>query len=75
MNRKNIHHAKTDMNTKEESNVKNSNWNKFFIGFAVVTILSGIYLITQQNYVTGIGGSVTGFFLLYLQNVNHKKDV
>jgi len=48
---------------------ENSIWDKFFFGFAIVTILSGIYLIFEKDYVSGIGGAITGCFLLYL----HKK--
>jgi len=45
---------------------KDSNWSKFFLGFAVVTVLSGIYLIFQKDYFIGISGAITGAFLLYM---------
>ena len=52
----------------------NKNWDKFFFGFAIVTIISGIYLIFQKDYVSGIAGSITGFFLIYLQKMNKAKE-
>jgi hypothetical protein len=54
--------------------MQNSNWDKFFFGFAIVTIISGIYLISQKEYVTGISGSITGAFLIYLQRMNKSKE-
>ena len=44
--------------------------NKFFIGFGAVTILSGIYFLTQGKYLEGIGGCSIGVWLIY---VNVKK--
>ncbi|MEO0340260.1 MAG: hypothetical protein AAF242_13745 [Bacteroidota bacterium] len=44
-------------------------WSRFFIGFAVVATLCGIYMITQGDYFIGIAGTITGLFLIYLQNV------
>ena len=58
----------------ENSDSKSTYWNKFFAGFAIVTILSGIYLIIQKDYLIGISGSITGFFLLYMQNVKPTKE-
>ncbi len=43
-------------------------WDKFFFGFFILTIVAGIYLITQKDYLVGIGGTITGIFLIYLQN-------
>ncbi|MEM8528574.1 MAG: hypothetical protein AAGG68_28305 [Bacteroidota bacterium] len=57
------------------SNIKSTNWSKFFIGFAVVTVLSGIYLVTQKDYVSGIAGSMTGFLLIYLQKFNRTVEL
>jgi len=36
--------------------MKNSNkaWDKFFIAFGIITVLSGIYLTLQENYLIGI---------------------
>ena len=51
-----------------------ADWSKFFFGLAIVTILSGIYLIFIQDYVAGIGGSITGLFLIYLQKMNVTKE-
>lgn len=55
-------------------NTKNTYQHKFFIGFAIITVVSGIYLITQGDYVIGIGGSITGLFLLYMQNTNNTEN-
>ena len=48
-------------------------WNNFFLGFAIVTVISGIYLIFQKEYASGICGSVVGFYLIHLQNMNKIK--
>jgi len=50
--------------------MKNTRWDNFFLGFFIVTVISGIYLIFQKDYVVGIGGTITGVFLIYLQRVN-----
>jgi len=50
--------------------MKNTRWDNFFLGFFIVTVISGIYLIFQKDYVVGIGGTTTGVFLIYLQRVN-----
>ena len=52
----------------------NTNWDKFFFGFFVLTVISGIYLIFQKDYVSGISGSITGLFLIYLQKINKTKE-
>ena len=49
-------------------------WGKLFIGFGILTVISGIYLIFQKDYLIGISGSITGFFLIYLQNMKKTKD-
>jgi len=48
----------------------NTNWDKFFFGFFIVTIISGIYLIFQKDYLIGISGAITGLFLIYMQKMN-----
>jgi len=52
----------------------NTGWDKFFFGFAVLTVISGIYLIFQKDYVIGVSGSITGLFLIYLQKMNATKE-
>jgi len=49
-------------------------WDKFFFVFFVLTIISGIYLIFQKDYLAGISGSITGFFLIYIQKMNKTKE-
>ena len=41
-----------------------TNWDKIFIGFGILTIVSGIYLITQKDYLIGISGSFVGIGLV-----------
>ena len=36
--------------------------------------MSGIYFIFQKEYVTGIGGTITGLFLIYLQKMIKTKE-
>jgi cell division protein FtsW (lipid II flippase) len=52
----------------------NINWDKFFFGFFVLTVICGLYLIFQKDYVSGISGSITGLFLIYLQKMNKTKE-
>ena len=47
--------------------------NKLFIAFAVITIISGIILVIQKDYVSGIAGAIVGLFILYL-NLKAIKD-
>lgn len=56
--------------------MKYSTWDKFFLGFFILAVFSGIYLIFQKDYVSGISGSITGLFLIYLQmnNAKSKKE-
>ena len=39
---------------------------KLFLGFGVVTVMAGIYLAIQQNYVSGVCGAIVGVFVVYL---------
>jgi hypothetical protein len=48
-------------------------WDKFFFGFFVLTVICGIYLIIQKDYLSGISGAITGLFLIYLQRMNKAK--
>ena len=50
-----------------------NNWDKFFLGFFIVTVISGIYLIFQKDYISGISGSIVGVFLVFL-NMNQIKN-
>ena len=47
--------------------MRKTNWDKFFLAFAILAVISGIYLIVQKDYLIGISGSITGLFLIYLQ--------
>ena len=55
--------------------MKSTTWDKFFLGFFILAVISGIYLIFQKDYVAGIGGTITGLFLIYLQYTNKTKKV
>ena len=55
--------------------MKNTSWEKVFLGFFVVTVICGIYLIIRKDFVAGIGGTITGLFLIYLQRMNKTKVV
>jgi len=48
-------------------------WVRFFLGFGILTIISGIYLILQKDYIVGIAGSVVGIFIVFL-NTNQLKE-
>ena len=48
---------------------------KVFLGFAILTIISGIYLIYMQDYLIGISGSIVGVFLVYLNRQKHNTDL
>lgn len=50
-------------------NSKSNDWEKFSVAFGIVTLLSGIYLIFQQDYLIGICGSITGLFLIFFQKM------
>lgn len=54
---------------------KNSGWDNFFLGFTILVVISGIYLTTQGDYVSGICGAITGLFLIYLNRQNKNKHV
>lgn len=43
----------------------NNRSNKIWIGFGVITILSGIYLIFSGDYLIGFSGSSVGVLLIY----------
>jgi hypothetical protein len=45
-------------------------WVRIWIGFGFITILSGIYLAVQGDYLIGISGSLVGVWLIAM-NVKH----
>ena len=53
----------------------NKGWGNVLLGFGLLTVASGIYLIFQQDYVIGCSGSVVGVFLIYQRswNINDQK--
>ena len=52
---------------------KSTLWVKVWIGFGIITVLSGIYLVTQADYVIGISGSIVGIWLIAM-NAKHLKS-
>ena len=38
---------------------------KIWLGFAIVTIICGILLVFEGNYVSGISGSIVGAWLAF----------
>jgi uncharacterized membrane protein HdeD (DUF308 family) len=40
--------------------------NKVFLGFGIITIISGIYLVFQNQPFIGIPGSIIGVWLVYM---------
>ncbi|MEO1261388.1 MAG: hypothetical protein AAFZ15_21465 [Bacteroidota bacterium] len=53
-------------------NVKKGS-EKIFIGFGIITIISGIALIFQKQLLIGIAGSVVGIWLVW-QNWKQLKE-
>ncbi|NEQ49141.1 MAG: hypothetical protein F6K11_03275 [Leptolyngbya sp. SIO3F4] len=55
---------------------KEKTTTRLFAAFGVLTIVSGVYLATQGDYVVGISGSCVGIFLLFLngKKFNEKKS-
>jgi len=49
-----------------------SYWSKFFVGFGAAVVVSGLYLIFRQDYISGVSGSLVGALLIYL-NVQQSK--
>lgn len=39
--------------------------DKLFLGFGVITVISGIVLILEQQYVIGVSGSIVGAGLVF----------
>ena len=46
---------------------------KLFLGFGILTVLSGLYFIVQQEYLQGICGASVGVLLL-VQNREQTKE-
>ena len=46
---------------------------KLFIGFGIITIISGLYLMIQNQYVIGVPGAIVGIWLV-LQNLKQIKE-
>jgi len=51
----------------------NTNSDKLFLGFGILTIISGIALIFEEQYLIGISGSIVGLGLA-LQNFKKIKN-
>ena len=51
----------------------NKGSNKLWIGFGILTVISGIGLILSDKYGIGIPGSFVGVWLI-LQNMKELKD-
>jgi len=51
----------------------NTRAEKLFLGFGILTVISGILLILQKNYIIGVSGSIVGIGLV-LQNLKQIKD-
>ena len=52
---------------------KQAIWEKIFLGFGVVTVMSGIYLVIQKDHVIGISGTMVGALLVY-QNLRSLRE-
>lgn len=48
-------------------------WGKLFLGFGALTIISGIYLVVQGDYVVGISGALVGALIIF-QNLSKSKQ-
>jgi len=44
----------------------NTRSEKLFIGFGILTVVSGILLVLENNYLIGISGSIVGAGLIFL---------
>ena len=48
------------------------NWEKLFLGVGIITVVSGIFLVVEGNYLIGISGSIVGIGLVF-QNIKQLK--
>jgi len=46
---------------------------KLFLGIGIITVLSGILLIFEENYVVGVSGSIVGLGLV-IQNIKRLRE-
>lgn len=44
--------------------MENTFWDKAFIGFGVIIIISGVLLAIQDQFLIGIPGSIVGIWLV-----------
>lgn len=51
----------------------NTSTGKLFLAFGILTVISGIYLIFQKDYVIGISGSIVGAMIVY-QNMKKNTE-
>lgn len=49
---------------------------KLFLGLGVITVLSGILLIFEENYIVGFSGAIVGLGLVFqnIKQLREKKD-
>lgn len=48
---------------------------KILFAIAVLAVISGIYLITQQDYISGVSGAMVGLLLIYLGRIDKSKEI
>ena len=53
---------------------KDTVWGKIFLGFGILTAISGLFLIFQQDYVGGVCGAIVGVLLIFLTNNKKNKN-
>ena len=46
----------------------NTVWDYIFLGFGIITIISGAFLVLDYQYLIGISGSIVGVWL-FLTNM------
>lgn len=47
-------------------------WDYFFLGFGLLTIISGVFLIIGKDYFIGVCGSAVGVWLVLMNIKNFK---
>jgi len=54
----------------------NKHTPKLFLGFGIITVISGIALAFQEQYVIGIPGALVGVWLIYqnARQLNQRDD-
>ncbi len=48
-------------------------WSRVFFGFGILTVISGVFLIYEQDYLIGFSGSAVGL-MITSQNFNKIKS-